>query len=152
MRLTMRRLKHGGGRSKGAASYSESSDRLEPMLSPAISEGSEMDAPPREIPRTVHLIGVGGDGMAALAHCLLGIGCSVSGSDLRSSETTKQLEALGLKLFIGHTPSNLPGAKLVVVSDAIPSSNIELAEARVRAIPVIRRAECLDLLCRSRQS
>jgi UDP-N-acetylmuramate--L-alanine ligase len=111
-----------------------------------------MDAPPREIPRAVHLIGIGGDGMAALAHCLLGIGCSVSGSDLRSSETTKQLEAIGLKLFIGHTPSNLADAKLVVVSDAIPSGNIELAEARVRGVPMVRRAECLDLLCRSRQA
>ena len=109
-----------------------------------------MPTPAPEIPAAVHLIGIGGSGMAALAHCLVGLGCAVSGSDLGTSEEIAGLSALGVRIFLGHAATNVTGAGLIVASNAIPASNVELAEARIRAIPVIVRAECLDLLCKSR--
>ena len=110
-----------------------------------------MKISPREIPASVHLIGIGGAGMAALAHCLAGMNRSVSGSDLTPSAETRQLETSGVTFFLGHAAANAAGAGLVVASDAIPTSNVELAEARIRAIPVMRRAECLNLVCRTKQ-
>ena len=90
--------------------------------------------------------------MSALAHSLVDLGCAVSGSDLSQSEITTKLIALGVKVYVDHAASNVTSTQLIVVSDAIPSSNVELSEARIRAIPVISRAECLDLLCKSKSA
>jgi UDP-N-acetylmuramate--L-alanine ligase len=100
----------------------------------------------------IHLLGVGGAGMAALAQCLASAGFEVSGSDLGRTEQTERLESLGIRVRYGHAPGNVAQADLVVISDAIPRDNVELAECRVRGLPVMRRAECLDRLARPRQS
>ena len=105
-----------------------------------------------DIPDRVHLIGIGGSGMAALAHCLLDMNRFVCGSDLYVTPETEQLCGRGAEIHRGHAAANLSGAALVVVSDAIPTNNIELTEARVRGIPMLRRAECLDRLAGTRQS
>ena len=105
-----------------------------------------------DIPDRVHLIGIGGSGMAALGHCLLDMNRFVSGSDLHVSIETDQLRRRGAEIHRGHAAANLSGAALVVVSDAIPASNIELTEARIRGIAMLRRAECLDRLARPRQA
>ena len=44
-----------------------------------------------DIPDRVHLIGIGGSGMAALAHCLLDMNRFVCGSDLYVTPETEQL-------------------------------------------------------------
>jgi UDP-N-acetylmuramate--L-alanine ligase len=100
--------------------------------------------------RRTHLIGIGGAGMAALATCLADLGHEVSGSDLRSTATTRKLVARGIKLSPHHAPNNVVGADLVVVSDAVPSGNLELKEANIRAIPIVRRADMLDRICRTK--
>ena len=90
-----------------------------------------------------HFIGVGGAGMSALALVLLQRGLRVSGSDLKESRYTRMLEAAGLELHIGHDAKQLGDPDVVVVSTAIPESNPELREARLRNLPVWQRAQML---------
>lgn len=86
--------------------------------------------------------------MSGIAEVLLNLGYSVSGSDIKESETTRRLRALGGVIYIGHRPENISEAQVVVVSSAIKRDNIEVVTARERAIPVIPRAEMLAELMR----
>ncbi len=80
---------------------------------------------------------------------LLNHGYRVQGSDLKSSKITKRLEGLGgAKVFIGQAADNLEDAEVVVISSAIKPGNPELDAARVRGLPVVRRAEMLAELMR----
>ncbi len=96
----------------------------------------------------VHFIGIGGIGMSGIAEIVLNLGYAVSGSDLRRTAITSRLESLGVVLYEGHAAANVVGAGVVVVSSAIDERNPEVAEARVRKIPVIQRAEMLAELMR----
>ena len=80
----------------------------------------------------VHLIGVGGVGMAGLAVLLKARGHEVSGCDLHASPRTKWIEELGVRVFIGHDPSHLAGADDVVVTPAVPKDESELIAFRGR--------------------
>jgi UDP-N-acetylmuramate--alanine ligase len=99
-----------------------------------------------------HFIGLGGVGMSALAELLLAQGTEVSGSDGSESEYLRRLVRLGAQCSVGHDPSHLDGAEVVVVSSAIPQDNVELAEARKQHLPVIHRSELLAELMRFRES
>lgn len=94
----------------------------------------------------VHLVGIGGAGMSALACIMLERGHAVSGSDLRGGRGTAALEAMGAEVRIGHDAAHVAGADLVVVSTAIPGSNPEVARARADGIPVLLRAQLLERL------
>ncbi|MCP5815819.1 Mur ligase domain-containing protein, partial [Klebsiella pneumoniae] len=74
----------------------------------------------------------------------------VSGSDIKASNTTAQLEANGIKVYIGHTANNIKGANVIVVSTAIDKENPEIKTAIENRIPVVRRAEMLGELMRYR--
>ncbi|MCA1834268.1 MAG: UDP-N-acetylmuramate--L-alanine ligase [Actinomycetota bacterium] len=100
----------------------------------------------------VHLIGIGGAGMSALAKVLLARGYLISGSDLKESRATYALRALGARVDIGHRPENIATAGVVVVSSAIPHRNPELNAARERGLPVLQRAQVLAMLMRERRS
>lgn len=95
----------------------------------------------------VHLIGIGGSGMAGLASLLLAMGKRVSGCDLRPLAAIGH-EATAAALFSGHHPAHLAGADLVVVSAAVPPDNVELLEARRRGLPLLTHAQALGLLSR----
>ncbi len=87
--------------------------------------------------------------MSGLAEILLNLGFKVSGSDLKTSPTTERLVRLGAEISQGHAANNLSeSASLVVYSSAVNADNPELAEARRRGLPVIRRAEVLAELMR----
>jgi len=101
--------------------------------------------------RAVHLVGIGGAGMSALARVLLARGASVSGSDIKESRGIASLRALGAQISVGHRAENLVGASSVVVSSAIPPANPEVRAARERALPILQRAQVLALLMRSRR-
>jgi UDP-N-acetylmuramate--alanine ligase len=94
-------------------------------------------------PEHIHLIGVGGAGLSAIATVLLERGHRVSGSDLQASPTTERLMGMGATVHIGHAATNLGDADLVIVSSAVPDGNLEVEEARHRGIPVVKRAEWL---------
>ena len=96
----------------------------------------------------IHLVGIGGAGMSGIAEVLLTMGYKVTGSDLHASETTKRLEELGGKVFIGHQESHVGEAQVVVISSAVAASNPEVVAAKAKQIPVIPRAEMLAELMR----
>lgn len=103
------------------------------------------------VPHHVHVVGVGGVGMSAIATVLSGMGHSVSGSDVKSSPVTDRLRALGIGVSIGHDPGQVADADYVTYSPAVPEQNVELAEARRRDIPVVRRSTVLAAIAASRR-
>jgi UDP-N-acetylmuramate--alanine ligase len=97
--------------------------------------------------RQVHLIGVGGSGMRALAKMLLGRGAKVSGSDQSDGAALARLGKEGAKVFIGQRPGNIPDkCDLVVYSAAIHDQNPELLEARSRKLEVLKYSQMLGRL------
>ena len=88
--------------------------------------------------------------MSGIAELLANLGYDVSGSDLHRSATTERLAALGVRIDEGHATSHVAGADVVVTSSAIPSENVEVAEAGRLQVPVIPRAEMLAELMRLR--
>jgi UDP-N-acetylmuramate--alanine ligase len=103
-------------------------------------------------PRRVHIVGVGGAGMSAIATVLSAMGHNVSGSDLKASPLTERLEAMGIAVRIGHRPENVGDADLVTASPAVPDANPELEEAGRRGIAVVRRATVLGALSRRKRT
>lgn len=100
----------------------------------------------------VHFIGIGGAGMSAIAKVLLERGVKVTGSDLKRSRVSIQLEAMGASVRVGHDPAHVEGADVVVVSSAIRPSNPELQAARAQQIPVLSRGEALADVLSGRRS
>lgn len=97
----------------------------------------------------LHFIGVGGVGMSGIAKIACMQGFDVTGSDLKPSRYTQQLEDVGGTVFIGHSASNLPeGDPTVVISTAILDNNPELVEAKRRGCKIIHRADMLAYLGR----
>ncbi|MEE9135509.1 MAG: Mur ligase domain-containing protein, partial [Gammaproteobacteria bacterium] len=103
----------------------------------------------RKITR-IHLIGIGGVGMAGIAEVLLNLGYEVQGSDLRDAPAVRRLQTLGAKTFLGHNAQHIDGADVVVISSAIGAENPERVAAREQRIPIVRRAEMLAELMRFR--
>ena len=94
----------------------------------------------------LHLIGVGGSGMSAIAHVLLDRGYEISGSDLQENESIRSLRERGAIVKIGHAKENINGADALVISSAIPAENPELVAARDAGLPVLKRADFLRYL------
>jgi UDP-N-acetylmuramate--alanine ligase len=94
----------------------------------------------------IHLIGIGGTGLSAIARVLLEMGHMVSGSDRAESSFTRDLQSAGATIYIGHNPKNVVGVDLVVRSSAIPDDNPEVSAARAGRIPVLKRADFLGSL------
>ena len=92
---------------------------------------------------TVHVVGIGGAGMSAIATVLHAMGHTVTGSDLKASAVTERLRGAGIPVAIGHAAANVGAADVVTVSSAIPEDNPEIVEARRRGITVLARAEAL---------
>jgi UDP-N-acetylmuramate--alanine ligase len=96
----------------------------------------------------IHFVGIGGIGMSGIAEVLLNLGYPVSGSDLRASDVTRRLQAMGAVVHLGHQAAQVAAVDVVVVSSAVAADNPEVAAARARDIPVIPRAEMLGELMR----
>jgi len=96
----------------------------------------------------IHFIGMGGIGMSGIAEVLLNLGYTVQGSDAKASKITDRLQKLGATFFEGQRAENIGAAAVVVMSTAIKKGNPELEEARLRGLPVVRRAEMLAELMR----
>jgi len=98
--------------------------------------------------KNIHFVGIGGSGMSGIAEVLLNLGYHISGSDLKETEVTRRLQALGCEIHYGHRRENVKEADVVVVSSAIRSGNPEVEVAEERHIPIIPRAEMLAELMR----
>ena len=102
--------------------------------------------------RRLHFVGAGGVGMSGIAEILLqATPLEISGCDLAKSENTARLEKLGARIATGHDPAHVDGADLLVISSAVAESNDEVAAARAKGVPVIRRAEMLGEIMRLKQ-
>lgn len=102
--------------------------------------------------KQIHFIGIGGIGMSGIAEILANLGYTVTGSDVSSNANVLRLQALGIKIHIGHAPENIQGAQVVVISTAVKADNPEVIAARSLKIPIIRRAEMLAELMRLKLS
>ena len=96
----------------------------------------------------VHFVGIGGIGMSGIAEVMHNLGYEVRGSDVAESANVQRLRDKGIKIAIGHAPENVKGAEAVIISTAIKCDNPEVAAARARHIPVVRRADMLAELMR----
>jgi UDP-N-acetylmuramate--alanine ligase len=102
--------------------------------------------------RVIHFVGIGGVGMSGIAEVLFNLGYEVKGSDLRASETTRRLEAMGIVIYIGHRAENIGNAHVVVISSAVAGDNPEVVAAKRLSVPVIPRAEMLAEIARLKYS
>jgi UDP-N-acetylmuramate--alanine ligase len=113
-----------------------------------VKQGHKPPTQPLGAVKRVHFIGIGGAGMSGIAAVLLSLHYDVTGSDLKESEVTDRLSAMGAKIHFGHKASNVAGADVAVYSAAVPADNPEILEAHKRSIPVIPRTEMLAELMR----
>jgi UDP-N-acetylmuramate--alanine ligase len=98
--------------------------------------------------KCIHFVGIGGIGMSGIAEVLLNLGYTVSGSDRVTSDVTRRLQHLGVRLYQGHAADHVRGMDVVVISSAVNDDNVEVGAAREQHIPVIPRAEMLAELMR----
>ena len=92
----------------------------------------------------IHVVGIGGAGMSAIADVLAAMGHEVSGSDLRTSAPLERLAAAGVAVHVGHDAAYVgPDVDLVAISTAIPADNVEVVAAEAQGITVARRAGVL---------
>lgn len=95
-------------------------------------------------PIHVYFMGIGGISMSGLAEILLEEGFTISGSDVKASALTTQLEAKGVKIFYGQIASNISAdIDLVVYTAAIREDNEEWQVAKQMNIPMLTRAQLL---------
>ena len=103
-------------------------------------------------PRHIHLIGLAGTGISALAMILVELGHHVSGSDQRSAPVLDRLVEAGAVAHVGHDPGHVEGADLVICSTAIRADHPERVAATSAGLPVLTRADALAGLTRLRPS
>ena len=95
----------------------------------------------------LHVVGVGGPGMSAIAIALAEMGHDVSGSDLRDQPLLDRVRAAGVTVHVGHDRRHVDGCDAITGSSAIPDGNVELDEGRRLGIPTLRRAGMLASIC-----
>ncbi|MFY9287075.1 MAG: UDP-N-acetylmuramate--L-alanine ligase [Alphaproteobacteria bacterium] len=100
----------------------------------------------------LHFVGIGGIGMSGIAEILHNLGYKVQGSDLSDNANVLRLRSKGIKILIGHAAENLGDASVVVISSAVKADNPEVAAAREKSLPIVRRAEMLGELMRLKWS
>lgn len=98
-------------------------------------------------PRRIHMVGIGGIGMAGLALLLKERGHCVSGCDEQENRQTVWLRGKGITVLIGHDRSHLSDMDWIIRTTAVPDDHPEVVNAEV---PVSRRGEVLPVLLRDR--
>ncbi len=121
----------------------------------SIRKGSVMTEPVAfrlpPLPGPVHFVGIGGAGMNGLARLLIEGGYRVSGSDRADSPALTELRTAGATVFVGHDAVQVRDAALVVITAAVGDENPEVASARARGIPVVKRAALLGVLANTKR-
>ena len=96
----------------------------------------------------IHLIGVGGVSMSAIAKTLHKWGFYVTGSDASKNEFTEKLTESGIKVTLGHDLTNSRNADLIIYSAAISPADPEIVMAKQTGIPLVTRGEFVGYLTR----
>src|SRR5215207_6971638 len=94
----------------------------------------------------VHFVGIGGAGMAPLAEMLLLAGGQVSGCQDQVNAAARLLQRHGAVITQGHDPAHVAHSLAVVMTAAVPDDHPEIAAARARGIPVLKRARALGAI------
>ncbi len=97
----------------------------------------------------VHIIGINGIGMSALAIYLKKNSINVTGSDIAHNANTVILEKYKIPVFIGHKSSNINDRDIIFYSSAI-KNNPEIKEAKKNKIPCYNRSKLLQLICKDK--
>src|SRR2546428_4441670 len=98
-------------------------------------------------PRPIHFMGIAGAGMSALALIARHRGVAITGCDSDTSGAAlDDLTTLGVRVWRGHDPSHVDGARAVIVTAAVPRDHPELERARALELRVVRRADALGEL------
>ena len=97
--------------------------------------------------KKVYFVGVGGIGVSALARMFLDLGKTVSGSDVLQSKITKDLNTLGVEIYLGHKKENLHNdTNLLIYSPAVNEFNPEIIKAKELDIPILSYPQALGLV------
>ena len=102
--------------------------------------------------RRIHIVGIGGAAMSAIATVLVAMGHHVAGSDLKPSPGLERLRALGIAVYVGHAADQVGDVDALTISTAVPRSNPEVTAARERGIPVLRRADMMTAITATRRT
>ena len=94
----------------------------------------------------IHLIGIGGISMSAIAETLKNWDFKVTGSDLNQSLITDNLNKHGIPTVIGHDLENPQKADLIVYSAAISDNDPEIILAKENNVPLVGRGEFVGYL------
>ena len=89
----------------------------------------------------IHLIGIGGSGMRAIANILIQKGYDVSGSDVAESAVISKFREMGATVHIGHNKEYVNGVDAVVRSTAIREDNPEIVAAKEQGITILHRSD-----------
>lgn len=101
----------------------------------------------------IHIVGIGGAGMSAIAHVLICKGKNITGSDLKDSKVTQRLISQGIEVAIPHNGDVVDdNIDIVVISSAIDEENVEVIKAKSLNIPIYSRAAMLSAICASEKS
>jgi UDP-N-acetylmuramate--alanine ligase len=96
----------------------------------------------------IHFIGIGGIGMSGIAEIMHNLGYKVQGSDSADGANVRRLRAMKIPVAVGHSADNLKDAAVVVYSSAVKPGNVEFDAARLKGLPLVRRAEMLAEIMR----
>jgi len=115
-----------------------------------------MSADPQEAldlrsPQRIHIVGIGGAGMSAIALVLRAMGHTVSGSDLKESPVAARLRAQGITVGVGHRAENVGQVDAVTYSPAVAPTNVEIVAAAERGARVVARSGVLAAICATRR-
>lgn len=94
----------------------------------------------------LHFVGIGGARLSGLAKLYQDRGYTITGSDTQASAAVQNLINRGIKVFLGHDPSNIEGADLVVYTNAVGNDNPEVKAAQNKEVSTIEGAELLGKL------
>lgn len=119
---------------------------------PAVPHPGARGAVPLAELGRVHLVGVGGAGMSAIAPLLAARGLTVSGSDAQDGPALAGLRAAGVRVHVGHDAAHVEDVDTLVVSSAVRAANPEVVRARERGVPVLHRSEALASLMTGRDA
>ncbi len=100
----------------------------------------------------IHLIGIGGTGLSAIALILLQNGYVISGSDRESSPLFNAITEAGAQTVLGHAPEHIKNPDLVIRSSAVPDDNLEVVAALSKGIPVLKRRDFLPELTKGKET
>jgi UDP-N-acetylmuramate--alanine ligase len=94
----------------------------------------------------VHVVGIAGAGMSAMAMLLAELGAEVSGSDANTSSVFDDLRARHVTAYLGHDAAHVEGATVILWSPAVDDNNVELVAAREAGAEMMTRARAFDEL------